>query len=262
MEIIDGRIDEINVPLPLDIFMDVNQRFAEEDIHGGLFSLSDADTLGSGDDISVTAGIGKIMLVVNAGSDMIGDVTITGTTVNRDTKVETADDTDVLTLAGATTDTSSTDAESNVIHGYTKAYLSSKWFKGAITISTSEVTLTDVDVWQVAFEQLDDAPLYTVKTLDVTGQVTNTNAWGYWYLYSLEVTGDQCDIVNIGTVALASSDATANKFYRLRHSNLNKKLAGTTDGVWLEQFLGPNNQKYWIDTTVKVWVETHVKVPI
>ena len=52
-------------------------RSAESNIHGGLLALSTADTLSSGSPINVTKGIGKLMFVVQAGTDVDGTLTIT-----------------------------------------------------------------------------------------------------------------------------------------------------------------------------------------
>jgi hypothetical protein len=46
---------------------------------------------------------------------------------------------------------------------------------------------------------------------------------------------------------------TADRFWRLRRGSLGVALVGTTDGVFVDLFLGPVNQTYWEDVTVKVW---------
>jgi hypothetical protein len=193
---------------------------------------------------------------------MVGDITVTGTTVDRNTGVQTGSDSVTVTLDGATTDTSSTDAQSNVIHGFSKAYITSKWFTGSVTISTTEVDLSDVDVYHCSFEQLNDLPGMTINTFDVNAKSTNANAWAYFYLYSLKVTGDQCIIANEAALSVASGDAIANQYWRLRRGNLGVALDGSTDGMWVESYLGPAAQTYWDDLSLKVWVSESATITV
>jgi hypothetical protein len=245
----------VRIPIPVTNYLDRNQKFLEQDIHGGLSSLATGQALDSvPTDLPVTAGTGKLMIVVNAGADTTGDITVTGTTVDRETGTETGADTDTVTIAGLTTDGSDTDADGNIRHSFTNAYITSKWFKGATTLSTTNLTLTDVDVWQCSFEQLNDWLEYELDTFDINAYETNTNAWLYGYLYSVVPKGtDMVDIARESTLDLPAAEVTANKFYRLRRGNIGKVLNGTTDGFFVDLHLGPDNQTYWEDVTMKIW---------
>ena len=238
-------------------YIDINARGLEANMHGGLLALDTASALDADPtDITFTTGLGKLMVVVNAGSDLAGDITITGTTVDRETGAETDDDTDTLTVDALTTDDSTTDGEGVVLHAFTGAYISSKWFKGAITLSTTNLTLTDVDTYHVSFEQFNDRPRFTLDTLDVNGYANSSSAWLVCHLYALEVTGDKCNIAVQADIELPAADVTADKYYRLRRGNLGKVLNGTTDGIWVDLVLGrtlvPGD---WEDVTLKVWTK-------
>ena len=235
-------------------YVDVKERQTEWNLHGGLSSLATAQPLDSTPtDLPVTAGIGKLLIVINAGSDFAGEITVTGTSVDRNTGAETALDTETITVDALTTDGSDTDAAGNTRHSFTGAYITSKWFKGSVTLSTSDLTLTDVDIYQVTFEQLNDSPGAEITTLDVRAVATNSSAWMYGYLYSLEVTGDKCDITREVSIELPAADVSANKFYSLRRSALGLSIDGTTDGFWMDFFPGPMNQNYWEDVNIKLW---------
>jgi hypothetical protein len=191
------------------------------------------------------------MLVINAGGDLVGDIVVTGTTVDRDTGAETGADTDTLTIDSATTDNSDTDASGNTRHSFTGAYITSKWFKGSITISSADTAVTDMDTYQVSFEQWNDSPSYTLNTLDMNAKATNASAWMYVYLYTLEVTGDKC--TRLSTLDLPAAEVSANKYYRLRRGALATTLNGSTDGIWIDVFPGPLASTYWEDINLKVW---------
>ena len=239
-------------------YVDKKERNAEYNLHGGLDSLDTGSALDSvPTDIVVTAGTGKILIVVNAGADVTGTITVTGTTVDRNTGVETGADTDTVRVGGLTTDGSDTDASGNVRHSFTDAYITSKWFKGSVTLSTTNLTLSDVDTYQVSFEQFNDAPDVTLETFDITALATNASAWLYAYLYTVEtgiqVEFDSCNITRLATLDLPAAEVSANKYYRLRRGNLDTDIVGTTDGIWVDLFPGPLASVYWEDVNIKVW---------
>lgn len=232
----------------------LNNKTDLNSLHGGIHISTAGQSgiiLNSGQTITDTIGVSKIMLVINAGTDLAGDITITGTSVNRETTAETGADTDVIPITALTTDSSTTDSNGNIVHGFTGAYISSKWFKGAITLSTTDVDLTDIDVYQVAFEQFNDCPNITVETVDMTYTTTNTNAEMDCYLYSVEVTGSECDIELLATLTHETGQTT--DFYRKRIGNIAKILNGVTDGIFVDLFLLPENLTYFASFTSKVW---------
>jgi len=252
----DGTVVNLEngaVATPFDVYMTEKIRNAEDAIHGGLAAISTANALDSGTPINDTVGIGKVMLSIIAGSDLAGTITITGTSVNRETGAETASDTDDIVIDAVTTDGSGTDANGAVTHAFTGAYISSKWFTGAIVISTADVTLTDVDVYQVAFEQADDQTEFSLDTLDISGYATNATAWLSAHLYSLVVTGSKCTIVDEAAIVLQAASVSANKWYRNRRGNIAKTLNGSTDGFWVDMVLGPGALTYWQNINAKVW---------
>jgi hypothetical protein len=255
-----GTPATVDVPKSFEVYTDVKERLNEENIHGGFNALATAQPLDSGNPIAVTCGIGKIVISVIAGSDVAGSITITGTTVDRDTGVETPADTDSVTVDAVTTDASSTDSNGNVTHAFTGAYVTSKWFKGAIVLSTTDLTLTDVDVYQVAFEQFGDTSNITLDTLDVSALATNASAWCNVHLYSLEVTGDKCNITEEAEAYIDAADVSANKWYRLRSGAVAKSLDGATDGIWVDAFFGPLANIYWEDINTKVWYTQQITV--
>jgi hypothetical protein len=241
------------ITIPLDVFVDQNQRFLEEEVHGGFQNIVTADTLDSVTPITFTTGLGKLVIVVNAGADTTGDITVTGTSVDRDSGAETGADTDTVSIDGVTTDASDTDADGNTRHSFTNAYITSKWFKGSVTLTTADVDLSDVDIYYISFEQWNDQPEIELDTLDITATATNASAWLYAYLYTVVPDGDTVAITRVASIDLPAAEVTANRSYRLRRSNLGVTIDGATDGIFLDVHLGPNSQTYWDNINTKVW---------
>lgn len=249
----EARRSQGRFVVPLTSYIESPQKFTQQDIHGGIDALTTADTLNSSTPISVSKMSGKLLFVVNAGSDLVGSLTISGTSVNRDTGVETGSDSESIPIDGASTDNSDTDANSNPRHDIENGYISSKWWTGSITISTTDLNISDVDVYHISFEQCDDFPTVTIDTIDVNAYATNASAWLYVYLYSVVVSGSTVTIAREASIELPASKVYANTYARARRGSLDVSLDGSRDGLFVNLFLGPSNQTYWEDLTLKVW---------
>ncbi len=249
----------VDTPVVITMYDAIPARSSETNWNGALLELDNAAAVNSGAPfVMTTKGTGKIIIVVNAGGDLVGDITLTGTAVDRNTGVQTGSATSVITLTGATTDGSTTDANGNIVHVFTKAYISDKWFYGVVTITTTDTAITDMDVFHVSFEQLNDMPGITLDTFDINAFVTNASCEFDAYLHTLHVTGDEVNVDNeaelhIGTVGGAKAQPSlANKYYRLRQGNIAEALDGTTDGFWVD--IHYSGTPVGIeDVTVKVW---------
>ncbi len=246
----------------LATYVDIKTRNQEQHIHGNFYELSSGDALDSGTDIVVTNGIGKIVIAVLAGTDFDGTIRVTGTSVDRETGAETPADFEDIVIDALTTDGSSVDPNGNVVHDFTGAYITSKWYFGAVTISTADVTLTDVDTYGIAFEQLNDDPTVQLETIDVTMECNNSAGWADLYFYMIEVIAPKCNIGTIIDRHISVAESEADKFYRLRNDLGNAPMDGTTDGGWAELILGPLNQNYWEDINFKLWFSSLTDVVI
>ena len=250
----DCRIEGVPFPITYTAYMENSVRLLDQKVWGAIRVLETGATLSGFVDIVVTNGISKVMFVPNTCSDATGSVTITGTSVNRVTGAETGSDTDVLSWAGTCTDGSDTDAQSNPRYSFTDCYLSSKWFKGSITVDTSDVTCTDVDTYALMFDQANDAPAYEIDTIDITAQTTSALGWFYAYLYTVEVTSGVVDIARAASLEVAVADTAANDYYRLRRGELGLSLSGSTDGFFLDLNPGPDSAQYWRDISVTLHI--------
>ena len=246
----------VEIPVSLGIYDAEPARASESHVHGGLLSLATADPLSSVANIVVTKGTGKLVVVVNAGSDLVGDITVTGTSVDRDTGATTGADTDTITIDALTTDNTTTDSNGNTVHAFIGAYVTSKWFTGTVTLSTADVILTDVDVYHCSFEQMNDNSNLVLNTFDVNLFTTNVAAEFDAYLFDLHIeSGDKCDIEAHANLHIGADGETAiaNKYWRLRMGNIGQALDGTTDGIWVDAHYS-NSPAYVEDVTIKVWL--------
>ena len=250
---------EVCIPVTLER----NIRNQDLNYHGALDLLTSGVALDSSNPINVTKGSGKIYIVANAGTGygtgLTYAVTITGTSRDRNTQATTPGDTETVYIEMLSSDTSSTDAVGNAVHAISKGVLSSKWWEGSVTISTTNVVLTDVDVYHVSFEQMRDAKYFEVDTFDMNVKTTNANAWIYNYLYVIQKTKDgtnTADISMLSSLVVTAAEAVANRYHRRKHSLTSGNwFSGSTDGIWIECNFGPVGTTYIEDMTLKVWVE-------
>jgi len=244
----------VTVPVNFTSYIEKNTRQLDEQIHGMFNQIVTGDTVATGDSPTFTNGLGKLMIVINAGADISGTLNVAGTQVNRNTGVETAANEDI-TIDALTTDNSDTDADGNIRHAFIGAYITSSWYKGDVTFSTTDLDISDFDVWNVAFEQVNDTESVTATTLDASLYSLNASAWVYIYEYLLDVdtTTKKVDVSRIASLELPAADVGADLSYRLRKGNIGQAFNGTSDGFFLDVHFGPNNQQYWANITIKAW---------
>ena len=255
---------EVQVPVCISMYSALPTRNSEGNWNGGILKIADAKQLGPAtpaNNVSFTKGIGKMVFMVLAGSDVSGTITITGNSVNRNTGAVTIGDTDVITINGLSTDGSTTDTNGHIKHTFTDGYISSKWFTGTIVLSTSTLNISDLDVYHCSFEQWNDSPSIVLNTFDVNLFTTNALAKFDGYLYTIHVTNGRCRIdleaeLHIGA---GTHTAIADKYWRLRRGNIAEAINGTTDGFWCDLYYS-NNPTYIEDVTAKVWATQTIAI--
>lgn len=234
-------------------YIETNARITEHHLHGELALLASTQSINSGGGFNATIGISRIMLVVLAGSDTAGTITLTGTSVDRDDGTESGSDTEELTIAGLTTDGSDTDAASNTRHSFTKAYVSTKWWRGSVAFTTSDVDLSDVDVYSLTFDQFDGERAVIVDALDITFSIVTGASDFFAYMYSVVNTGtDTWDITRVASVGDVSANLPTGD-YRLRRANLAVAIDGISDGIFITMF--PASVNRFEDMTIKIWTQ-------
>lgn len=250
-----------SVQIPLTIYDARNIRNNEQNIFGGIHTHSDGESLVNGSPIIFESGTGRVMLIVNAGTDTSGVITVTGDTVDRISGVVTVDDTEEITVAGLSVDTSSVDGDGNVIHELSNCPLTEKWFTGAtVTLSTATtgaggVDLSDVDVKHLSYNQMNDQAGLTLLTLDAYLHTTNNSAEFHVHLYTVKAENGTVAISHVAGIDIDGGDALAEEHWRLRKANLAVPLDGSDgEGFFFDQFIGPTGTQYIDDGMVILWV--------
>jgi len=253
----DGGVGSQVVKHPVGISFDfpLNNKTDLDSIHGAFLipgSLS-GQVLNSGQNITGSAGISKVMILALAGTVSTGSLTISGTSVDRNTSVETPGDTEIIALDGLSTDNSTTDANGNPVYNYINNYISNKWWKGTLTFSTTDLDFTDIKFAQVAFEQFGDLGELTLDSLDATYKINNNSAEMDSYMYAVEVTsGNKANLTMVAELHHATGEFV-DAAYRRRIGNINRDLNALTDGVFIDLWLAPSTQAYFSSFSIKVW---------
>lgn len=249
----------LKVPIPFHGYTDKVERFVGGfNKHGFIRPLATDETLLSGSPVAVSCGVGKLMIVVKSGSDFDGEITVTGTTVDRETGAKTGSGVDTIAVNALSIDDSDTDAQGNPRLSFTGAYVTTTWFAGDVDIETPDLNCI-IDVYQIAFEQANDHPTWDVDTVDLTVDPSSTLAWLYVYLYVVKVTGNKCDITREESIELPAVDVgAADVPYRLRRGDIGVEMDGAVDGLFLTVFFGPITQEYWQDVGINVWILLHI----
>ena len=244
---------DVDVPVVFTTYEQSPSFGQESNIHGGLQEVVTAGELDfeTSPTIILSIGTGRILLVAIAGSDVSGTFTISGTKVNRETGA-TSSSSEIITVTTLSDDFGDTDANGNPRIYLENAYVSSDWWTGTCTLSTGNIILTDVDVYNIAYEQMNDVATFDIETFDASVYTTNVNADFDAYLYTVEVTsGDMVDITPIADLHVTT--AIANRYWRLRRGNIGITLDGTTEGFFLNVFYA-NSPSYVENANIKVWV--------
>lgn len=250
----------VSVPICFSTYDAEPARPSVSDIHGGLLALATTTTLNPEEAVQVTKGIGKIIILVSAIAAGNFNLKISGTSVDRNTGVTTANDSEEIFINSVSIDNSYTDTNGNTVYDFSKGYITSKWWVGTIDITTIELDIT-LDVYHCSFEQFNDSPNIVLNTFDVNLFTTNVAAEFDAYLYDLHVVKGRVQVEMDAElhVGAGGETAIANKYWRLRRGNLDEEINGLTDGIFVEAHYS-NSPTYIEDVTLKVWATKAVPI--
>ena len=233
----------------------LNTKTSLDSLHGTLLvNNSESGTaLNSITPITGSGGQSRVFAKVIAGTDLVGTMTITGTSVDRDTGAETIGDTENIAINGLTIDaTINDDGNGNQVYDYENAYVSSKWWKGSLTFSTTDLDISNIVFAQIGYEQFADSENIELKSFDTTYITSNTNAIMDFYMYSVVLDGNTAVIKKIAEQHQTTGDPEGH--YRHKRS-LSTMLNGATDGIFMDLYLKPDTLQYFSSFINKVWVD-------
>jgi hypothetical protein len=253
---------EVPTPAVLSYTSPSPARNTKENVFGGLVALATGHDLSAGNlTLSATVGIGKLVIVVNSATPDC-NITVAGTSTDRNTGVETPAATSVIVVDTTTTDGSGLDVNGNAYNDFQNAYITDKWFTGIpvqgaaedVIISGAGTTVpTDIDVYQISFEQFNDARYIDLDSADMT-YFTEANPQGFIssYIYTVEVTGDKVNITKQEEHIRTAAQLAASTMYRVRRGNMGLILNGSTDGIYLTIEMRGGSDKFK-DVGIKLW---------
>lgn len=261
---VDDKVDNdliVSCPVAVTTYIEENTRNLDQNVWGNI--RNDTSTnINSGAPRAINIGISRIMLVVTSGTDTTGIINFSGDTVDRDTGSVTSSDSEDMTISGTSTDSSDTDAQGNNRWAFSNAYITSKWFKGLVNMTTTapdDVNLS-YDLYTLSYHQFDDKPNVVIDTFDMTMTATNTSAWFYGYLYKVEKTSTGIvAITREASLEVASGSVlAAPRIFRLRRGSLNITMDGSDgDGFFTQLHFGPAAVTYW--QNISMWVYGYVR---
>ncbi len=226
-------------------------RIGEYDFFGGFLSLATAQTLNSVTDIVVSTGVGRLVLGFNAGTDVDGTVTLTGTTVSPITGDETPADTEVITVTKLSVNSSDTDANGNTRLDFDDLHITVKSFKNTVTISTTNTDFTDVNVSWISAETLAATPEFIIDSFDLGFLTRSVSAEIDAYLYALQRVGTLTSIKRISSINETS--VVNNRFYARSEFGIGETINGRTSGFFVQMFSAANNSIE--DFEINVWMD-------
>lgn len=258
----DGGVSSNTVkhPITLSFSSDKIEKGALRNMFGGLDKVVDADTLSNGNDIVASGGRSKLMFVVNAGTDVVGDLKITGTKVDRDTGVSTPGFEEIISIDSLSIDNSTTDTFGNIVHDFSNCYTSTEWFTNGFTISTTDLDISDIDIYNVAFNQFGDMEEVTIDALDLTAITTNANAEISGHAYTVRVANGKTTIETFANMELPAIDFN-DGFYRFRNA-VNETVDTRTDGVFVDINFMPFIQSYFENMSFILWAHENETINI
>ena len=230
-------------------------RSSVTNLHGGLHSIVTGGVLNSGTPLVVNNGVGKLFLMPKTLVDGVGTVTITGTKVDRSTGVETPGFSETVTVDWTTAaiDTSTVDAQGNPVYALVGGFMTTEWYRGTVTFTTTDVSFSNIDAYSIGFEQLNDSPLNELDTFDINFFVASVSARFDAYLYSVIVGVDGRATITMEIDLHLGIPPFSNRYYRLRNSTTNIVLDGSSDGIFCQLYYASSPS--WIeDATVKLWL--------
>lgn len=240
----------------LQFTLDQNTRQSIDSVHGGIDPRSEGDVLNSGSPIAFTTGLSRLCFAIIAGSAIPGSFTVTGDTIDRNTGIITVGDSEVITTTTLTVDQTWVDAVGQTVRDFVGAYITTKWFIGAVVISTTDLNISDMDSFQIAYEQFNDSSEVEIIAADITFIVTNANAVFASHGYNVAVTGNRLVLASppaSGVVYEAGEMALG--LWRIRRGGIGITFDGRTSGLFIDFFLGPANQTYFQSFSSKIWAK-------
>jgi hypothetical protein len=225
---------------------------------GGLTVLATANTINTGNDIVVAKNLSKLLIVVNSYTTP-GTVTITGNRVSALTGAVTVNYTEDIVIDDVTNDATIT----TVNNGTTKwsidhAYITDEMYAGTVTISTTDLVSTDIDMYSVWWFQNPTLAQYQLNAVTFTGTPTNNLAAADIIVYSA-ISDRDAKTVNIQPITHIEIDGAypivdPDGLFAVHRVGFPGLIDPSNyDGIFVNVSFYPALQSYWEHVMVNIW---------
>ena len=263
-EIIAMQTESINthnywrVPQLTSWTWEKNQKTGLNTLGGGLTVLATANTINTGNDIVVVKNLSKILFVVNSYTTP-GTITITGNRVSSLTGAVTVNYTEEIVIDDVTNDATVNTAN----NGTTKwsmdhAYVTNEAYTGTVTISTTDLVSTDIDIYSVWWFQNPTLAQFKLDAVTFTGTPTNNAAAADVIVYSTIADRD-AKTVNIQPITHIEIDGSypivdPDGLFAIQRVGFPGVIDPSKyDGTFVSVSFYPALQTYWEHVMVNLW---------
>lgn len=213
------------------------------DLWGGSKVITSTGSLNSTTNLTITTGTSKLLLGVLNGTDVNGEIRITGTYINR-TDSESYNTTEVITING-----NATLLEEGL--QYLNAYLTNYWWTNTITIWSNNTNITHLDVVQIAFDQFGEHPNVTVEEISVHTRKTNVDGGYNMSLYYVHDGDNRVNVTEVVKLTLPEGSGVVEGMERRKkNGGLIHELNGTHSGIFARFIPLPATQSYLANTNI------------
>lgn len=223
-------------------------------IWGGLFALGAGAAISSGSPLNINPGRSRVGLLINTAPDDSGTLTLSGTIVDPVTGVGSAGTEDITLLTSRLgVDSSTTDAGGNTVWNFQDMIISESVFDGSVTVSTSDVNITDVDAYAISWQRRrnSSASNYQLTSVEIFAWPTATTARLFAHFYRVsKQSGDRYYDISSVVDFSQSSAPTASRPYSFRgEPGVPFTMSAGNDGMFCELQLDPTTPE-WDDMTI------------
>ena len=224
---------------------------------GGMTNLVSDQALSNGSPINVTLNTAQLLVVLKTGgAPLPGSMKFTGTKVSP-LGVETPAFEEDIAVDVLTTNGTSTTTNGTVIRDMENAYISRDQFRGTVTISTTDLNMTAVDVCSFVYAANPWSSAATMDAALFSATPTNSGAKVDILIYHIDKGGWADNKVTIKTVFHLESTGTlqADQLLSLRKISVPPYtiVPSEYDGIMINAAFYPTAQTYWDSINLGLW---------
>jgi len=258
-ECVQNLKTNIVVPYSYHWYIEKNQRTGVQTFLGGLSQLVTGGNVNSAANMAVNTSCSRLLFVINSAGDANGTITITGTQYSEETKLLTPNATETITINGVSTDGTANTSLGTPKYDFDNAYLSTHYFTGNCSVSTTDVNLTNVNAYAACIRQKPLLNAFKIASVSVCAQPTNVAA--ELDLITYTVAEERAEKrVSIHPVDHLQIDGDipvvrTNNIIHVGRSNVTPWLdTPCYEGFFINLGFYPAGQQYWEQVEITAWV--------